>query len=45
MERLYLFGNDVAVNMYYTFLDYTPISTDGTDVEGAVAQRAVLMHG
>lgn len=40
--RLQRFGLDVALNAYYTFLNYAPFSEEGNRVEGSIVQVARL---
>lgn len=42
VERLHLFGKNVAVDVYYTFLDYKPSSSYSTAIGGNVAQLSRL---
>lgn len=42
MERLHLFDNDAAVDVYNKFFDYKQSVSDGTAVERGVARLARL---
>lgn len=42
VERLHIFSNDLAVDVYYTFLDYKPSSSDSIAIEGSVTQLGRL---
>lgn len=42
VERLRLFGLDIAINVYYTSLNYTPCRDDSDRVEGSIAQLTHL---
>lgn len=39
-EPLWLHEHDVAMNVYNTFLEYTPCRAEGDRVEGSTAQLA-----
>lgn len=41
-ERLRLLKRDVALDVYYEFIDFTPCSDDGDGVDGSIAQLACL---
>lgn len=36
-ELLWLFGHDLALDVYYIILDYAPCSKEGTKAEGSTA--------
>lgn len=42
VERLELFAQDVALDIYYWGIDYTPCSDESDRLEGSIAQPAPL---